>query len=186
MMYVLIIVGFLLLLGGAEILVRGSVAIARHLDVSTLIIGMTVVAFGTSAPELVVSVNAAVSGTAGIAVGNVVGSNVANVLLIMGAAGLVYPIAARQRPLVRDATVLIAGTMLFVGLAWMGTLSLISGAVLLVAFFGFLLDSYRREVRGEHGAAGESLIDEVAELGQVKGPAWLPWVSLIKSNFFIF
>jgi len=176
MMFVLVTVGFLLLLGGAEILVRGSVAIARQLEVSTLVIGMTVVAFGTSAPELVVSVNAALNDTAGIAVGNVVGSNIANVLLILGAAGLVHPIAARERPLVRDAAVLAAASILFVALAWNGTLGLLSGAVLLLAFFGFLIDSYRREARGEHGAAGESLIDEVDELGKVKGPGWWPWV----------
>jgi len=175
MTYVQVIVGFLLLLGGAEILVRGSVAITRQLNVSTLVIGMTVVAFGTSVPELVVSLNAALEGTAGIAVGNIVGSNVANVLLILGTAGLVYPIAARDRPLVRDAAVLVAGSMLFVALAWNGTLGLLSGVVLLLAFFGFLIDSYRREARGEHGAAGESLIDEVGELGQVRGPRWLSW-----------
>jgi len=175
MIYLQVAFGFLLLLGGAEILVRGSVAIARELNVSTLVIGMTVVAFGTSAPELVVSLNAALDGTADIAVGNVVGSNVANVLLILGSAGLVHPIAARQQPLVRDAAVLVAGSMLFVALAWNGTLDLLSGAVLLLAFFGFLTDSYRREVRGEHGAAGESLLDEVEELGRVRGPRWWSW-----------
>ncbi|MEE9196434.1 MAG: sodium:calcium antiporter, partial [Alphaproteobacteria bacterium] len=84
--------GFILLLFGAEFLVRGAVALARRLKVSPMIIGMTIVAYGTTAPELVVSLEAALSGAPGIAVGNVVGSNIANILLILGCASLVYPI----------------------------------------------------------------------------------------------
>jgi len=99
MMYVQVIAGFVLLLGGAEVLLRGAVAIARRFGVSTLVIGMTVVAFGTSAPELVVSLDAAISGAPDIAVGNIVGSNIANLLLIIGITVLVSPIDGRPRPL---------------------------------------------------------------------------------------
>ncbi len=89
MIYVQVFAGFVLLLGGAEFLVRGAVGLARRLGVSPLVIGMTVVALGTSAPEVVVTLDAALSGSPGIALGNVIGSNIANVLLVLGVAGLI-------------------------------------------------------------------------------------------------
>ena len=101
-MYLQIIGGFILLLGGAEVMVRGAVGLSERLGVSKLVIGMTVVAFGTSAPELLVSLNAALAGSPGLAVGNVVGSNIANILLILGATGLITPIACGARELVKD------------------------------------------------------------------------------------
>ena len=79
-----ILIGFVLLIGGAEYLVRGAVAIANKLKIPSIIVGLTIVAFGTSTPEFVVSIKAALSGAGGISVGNVVGSNIANILLILG------------------------------------------------------------------------------------------------------
>jgi len=84
MTYLLLCFGLALLVGGGELLVRGSIAVATHLKLSPLLIGLTLVGFGTSMPELVTSVEAALAGVPGIAVGNVVGSNIANILLIMG------------------------------------------------------------------------------------------------------
>ena len=159
-----IIGGFLLLLGGAEIMVRGAVALARRFGISALVIGMTVVAFGTSAPELLVSLNAALSGAPGLAVGNVVGSNIANILLILGAAGLVTPIACAAAGLRRDGAILLAGTLIFAALSFRGVVDAWSGAVLLIAFSYFLWHSYKREAAGEGGGmAGEAR--EAGDLG---------------------
>ena len=149
-----IIGGFLLLLGGAEIMVRGAVALARRFGISALVIGMTVVALGTSAPELLVSLNAALSGAPGLAVGNVVGSNIANILLILGAAGLVTPIACAAAGLRRDGAILLAGTLIFSALSFRGVVDVWSGAVLLIAFSYFLWNSYKGAAAG--GTAGEA------------------------------
>ncbi len=118
MIYVQLIAGFMLLLGGAEVLVRGAIALAKRLAISPLIIGMTVVALGTSAPELVVSLDAALSGSPGIALGNVIGSNIANLLLILGAVGMVMPIAAQSDGLWRDGLILLGGILLFAALCF--------------------------------------------------------------------
>ena len=89
--------GFVLLLFGAEFLVRGAVSVARRLKVAPMIIGMTIVAYGTTSPELVVSLQAAYDGLPGISVGNVVGSNICNILLILGTSALIFPIAVKPR-----------------------------------------------------------------------------------------
>lgn len=93
----LIVAGFVLLMGGAEYTVRGAVAIANKLHIPTMIIGLTIVAFGTSAPEFVVSISAALNGSAGISIGNIVGSNIANLMLILGAAALIYPVSCQLK-----------------------------------------------------------------------------------------
>ncbi len=93
MQYVLLVVGFVLLVKGADWLVEGASSVGRRLRVSDLVIGLTVVAFGTSAPELFVNLAASIKGNAAIAIGNIVGSNIANILLILGVASLIYPLA---------------------------------------------------------------------------------------------
>src|SRR4030042_1634166 len=98
MIYVLIIVGFVLLIKGADLLVEGASSIARALKVSDLVIGLTIVAFGTSTPELVVNVFAAVEGNAEIAIGNVVGSNIFNILVILGFASMIFPLIVAHGP----------------------------------------------------------------------------------------
>ncbi len=94
--YVLMPVGFVLVIKGADLFVNAATALARRLGVSDLVIGLTVVAFGTSLPELAVNVAASVQGTAGITIGNIVGSNIANILLILGMSGLVFPLAVTK------------------------------------------------------------------------------------------
>ncbi len=166
--------GFILLLGGAEILVRGSLTMAHRLGVPPLIIGMTVVALGTSAPELVVSLNAALSDSAALAIGNVVGSNVANILLILGVAALVSPIAQRPDAHLHDGIVLLAGSLLFTGLCFFGTIGLGSGLVLLAFFFAFLGHAYWRGKSG-HGESALTHLDEVAELEGHEPSLGLAW-----------
>ncbi len=179
MMYVQVIVGFILLLGGAEVLVRGAVSVARRLGISPLVIGMTVVAFGTSAPELVVSLEAAVSGVPDIAIGNVVGSNIANLLLIIGATVFLSPIDGRTRPLIHDTVVLVASSILFAGLVLSGTIGRIPGAVMVAMLLGFLASSYWREVRGVGDAAAESRREEAEEIASIPGAPWLAWIAVV-------
>ena len=96
--------GLILLVAGGELFVRGAVQIAERMGVSPLLIGLTLVGFGTSTPELVTSVKASLAGSPGIAVGNIVGSNIANVLVILGIAALITPIAVGRGALRRDGT----------------------------------------------------------------------------------
>ncbi len=174
MLYLQIVLGLVLLLGGAEIMVRGSVAVARRLGVSTLVIGMTVVAFGTSAPELVVTLKANLEGVGGMALGNLVGSNIANVMLILGAAAVLKPISTGHVTLVRDGWVMVAGTVLFTGLVLLGEVGLPSGIALLAAFAAFLWIT----IRGGNGV-GNSLVGEAEELGRFKGPAPIAWMMVV-------
>ena len=104
--------GLLLLVGAATLLVRGAAALALRLGLTPLVVGLTVVAFGTSAPELVVSVRAALDGAGGIAIGNVVGSNIANVGLVLGVAVLIRPILADPSLFHRDLPTLLGVTVL--------------------------------------------------------------------------
>jgi cation:H+ antiporter len=117
MEWVLLVSGLAALILGAEGLVRGGVGLARRLGVSPALIGVTIVAWGTSTPELVVSVDAALKGIDGIAVGNVVGSNIANVLLILGLAAAITPIAVDPRAVRRDALASLGAVGLFIGVA---------------------------------------------------------------------
>ncbi|MBQ7626679.1 MAG: calcium/sodium antiporter [Rhodocyclaceae bacterium] len=124
--------GVLLLVAGAEWLVRGAANLARACGVSALLIGLTVVAFGTSAPELAVSINAARQGTAGIAVGNVLGSNIANLLLVLGLSALLMPLAVNRQVLRQEMPVLIVATVLSVIFLLDGSMTRLEGGALFV------------------------------------------------------
>ena len=105
--YLMLILGLLVLIGGGEFLVKGAVGISKKLKISSLVIGMTVVAFGTSAPELLVSLKSAMLGNPGIAVGNVVGTNIANIALVLGVTVLIFPIVADKNTKQLDYPVLL-------------------------------------------------------------------------------
>jgi len=140
--------GLLLLFAGGEVLVRGASALALKLGLSPLVVGLTVVAFGTSMPELVVSVDAALAGVPDIAVGNVVGSNIANITLILGLAMLVGPAAVKARTVRVDAPLVVASVLLLVVMLWDGVVGRVEGAGLvagLVVFTGVTLTQGRRE-----------------------------------------
>lgn len=137
---VLLLLGSLaLLVIGAESFVRGATGLARQLGISTLVIGLTVVAFGTNSPELLVNVRAAASGHAVVGLGNVAGANIANLLLILGVAALVRPLRVRPALLLREVPLLIGATVGLVGLLWDHTLSRFDGALLLTGAAGYLL-----------------------------------------------
>ena len=161
-MYLEVLAGFAILVIAAEAMVRGAVIIAEKLGISPMVIGMTVIAFGTSAPELMVSLQAALSGSTGLAIGNIVGSNIANVWLILGITCLMAPILAKPDALKRDILLLGGGSVLFVVLCLQGTLDMMAGVILLVVFIAFLLVSYFREksdpeVMKEHAEELEEL-----------------------------
>ncbi len=129
--------GLVLLVFGGEGLVRGSAALARRLRVSSLVVGLTVVAFGTSAPELVVSVGAALRDSGDIALGNVVGSNIANVLLILGLAALIRPLAIQAQVLRVDIPILIGVSVAVVPLLWNGRVGRAEGALLFAGIVAY-------------------------------------------------
>jgi cation:H+ antiporter len=129
--YVQIAIGFALLFGGGELMIRGSVNLARRLGVSPLLVGATVVAFGTSAPELAVSVRSVVTGHGDLAIGSVIGSNVANVLLILATAALVDPVVWSRRAVLRDGTGLAVASVVFTIIAATGGISRWEGALML-------------------------------------------------------
>jgi cation:H+ antiporter len=133
------IVGIALLYFGAEWLVRGAARLARSFGVSALVVGLTVVAVGTSAPELVVSVLAVLRGQADMTVGNVIGSNISNIALILGISALIYPIAVRARLLSRGIPLMIAATILLALLVRDGWLGRSGGLVLVVALVGYFV-----------------------------------------------
>jgi len=139
--------GLALLLGGGEALIRGAAAIAVRLGVSPLLIGLTLVGFGTSTPELVASVNAAWIGAPGIAVGNVVGSNIANVLLILGVAALIFPVAVSKAAFRRDGAALIGASLVLTIIILTGALSRWAGVALLGLLAAYTVYAYLSEAR---------------------------------------
>lgn len=135
--------GFVLLGAGGEGLVSGAVALADRVKVPPLIIGLTVVAFGTSAPELTVSIQAALQGQPDIAIGNVIGSNISNMLLVLGVAAVIQPIVAHGKELRRDGTVMLLVTLGFCGVALLGDLSRPVAAVMVAGILVYTVFLYR-------------------------------------------
>lgn len=166
MSYLLLALGFILLVGAGDLLVRGAVALAERLSIPPVIIGLTVVAFGTSAPELFVSVGAVVDGAPAIAVGNAVGSNIANILLVLGLPAMIQAIDTHERGIALNAAFMIAISVIFVALCWLGPLSVPHGAVLIALLGLFIWYS----LRNARKARRDAITDEV---GARPKSAWL-------------
>lgn len=139
--------GLIWLLAGGDLLVRGAVALARRLNVSPMMIALTVVAFGTSLPELMVVLRATLSGYPGLVLGNVVGSNIANVLLVAGVAAIVYPLAQGDGSVRRDSFVMVGVSLLLVVLSLKGVLTRTGGTVLLAVLVVMSLVAAREAAR---------------------------------------
>ncbi|WP_321339050.1 calcium/sodium antiporter [Breoghania sp.] len=171
--------GLVILLLSGDALVRGSVSIARKLGIPSLVIGLTIVAFGTSAPELVISLKSALNGISGIAVGNVVGSNIANVLLVLGAPALIATTSCADKGVRKNAVFLLAVTAIFITMCAFGTLERAMGLALLAMLALFLGDSFlemRRHQRrrqkyrnGETDGLDEYTLEEIEELSDTPG-----------------
>lgn len=158
-----IIVGLAGLFFGGEWLVRSASRLATAFGIPTLVVGLTVVALGTSTPELVVSISAAASGSSEIALGNVIGSNIANMGLILGAAGLITPLVVNSRLIRREMPFMILASLLTIGFALDGEIARLEGAVLLAGYFVFTYLLYHSATKLNHN-------DEVvAEVSAIEG-----------------
>ncbi|MDY0022918.1 calcium/sodium antiporter [Arenimonas caeni] len=152
MTLLLFLAGLALLILGAELMVRGASRLSLSLGIAPLVVGLTVVSFGTSAPELAISVKSALGGQADLALGNVVGSNIFNVLFILGLSALVAPLVVDRQLVRQDVPILIAASLLVGGMAFDRDISRGDGAVLvllLVAYTGLLYWSSRRAAPAE-------------------------------------
>ena len=137
-----IAIGLILLVFGGDALVRGAVGLSLKLGLSALVVSLTVVAFGTSAPELIVGIEATLLGASGLVYGNVVGSNIANVLLVLGVPLLIAPITTGQRGMRRNLVMMLAATVLFMAIAGNGGLYFWIGVAFLVLLGALVADAY--------------------------------------------
>jgi len=173
--FFLLAIGFVLLVKGADLLVDGSVSLAKRWGISELVIGLTVVAFGTSAPELFVNVMSSIKGTSGITVGNIIGSNIANLALVLGAAGLLRPMLLQRSLLTKDIPISLlgAGAIYFLARSAGDSLVLntVSGGLLIAGFVGFLYLVWRDIITGR----GSSMLDEIADTKQLSIPRALSY-----------
>lgn len=158
----LILAGLALLAIGGELLVRGAVGMSRVLRISPLLAGLTIVGFGTSTPELATSLQAAFAGSPGIALGNVVGSNIANILLILGVSAILMPLAVRPEAFRRDALALVISTALCVAAVMLGTIGMAMGLLLLAALVAYVTWAYLSE-KEPGNIEGERHVAEMAD-----------------------
>ena len=164
--------GLVLLLIAGDVLVRGAVTLAQRLSVPPLVIGLTVVAFGTSSPELVVSLEAVLSGAPEIAIGNVVGSNIANILLVLGLPAIIFPIVCDVEAIRRDGAIMFAVSVAFVALCWSGQIVNWQGAIMTSMLCGYLTWSYFSG-REENDATAEAIVDEIEGIAARPHSIWL-------------
>ena len=138
MMYLLLLIGFVLLIKGADLFVDGSSSIAEILKVPSVIIGLTIVAMGTSAPEAAVSINAGLAGNSDISLGNIVGSNIFNLLVVIGACAVIFPAKSNEDILKRDLWWNIGVSILLLIIIMDGNLSRLEGIIFLAVFIFYL------------------------------------------------
>lgn len=175
LLYVLLIIGFLLLVTGANFLVDSASSIARKLRVSDLAIGLTVVAFGTSTPELIVNVFASIRGTSDIVIGNILGSNIANVLLILGISAIIYPLAITKDTVWKEIPLSLLAAIILIILANdklidgdnFAALTKIDGLVLLI-FFVIFMQYVFGAAKKKHNKTIEDPVVKVKQCGLVK------------------
>lgn len=150
-----LLAGLLLLTAGAEGLIRGSSSLARRLGLSPLVIGLTVVAFGTSTPEFVVSLQGALDGRSALAIGNVVGSNIGNIGLILGGAALISPLRVQAQIIRLDVPIMIGVTLLLSALLWNGWVGRVEGALLATGIIAYTWTTIALARRGASPAVQE-------------------------------
>jgi cation:H+ antiporter len=168
----LVAAGLILLFLGGEGLVRGSVTLAERLGISKLLIGLVIVGFGTSTPELLVSVKAALGGAPEIALGNAVGSNIANVLLIVGLASVITPILGWERTAVREALVAALVSLAALVLVQGEVITKLEGIAMLVALAGYLFASYWLEKKDPKAKTFQHATEEFEDI-----PLPRPWLA---------
>ena len=167
--------GLLILLFAGDALVKGAVNLALRLGIPALIVSLTIVAFGTSAPELLISVKAVLDGVPGLALGNVVGSNTANILLVLGIPALLAVMQTSEHDTRKTYKFMIAASILFIALAFRGVFDWIAGVVLLAALV-YMLGDQLREARNHRRACAD---DEEPEGADPNMPGWQVAVFLV-------
>ena len=170
-----IVAGFLLLMWSADRFVDGAAATAKHAGMPPLLIGMVIVGFGTSAPEMVVSAMAALDGSPGLALGNAYGSNIANTGLILGATALFIPLTVNSKIIHKELPLLLIITCLTAAFFWNGTLSRVEGLVLLAGFFGVIGWSIYSAIKGKGDLIESEMQDNLEEHDMPLGKA-IFWV----------
>ena len=174
---VLLVVGLVVLIVAGDVMVRGAAALARHWGVPALIVGLTIVAFGTSAPELVVGVQAALGGQGDLAAGNVVGSNIANVLLALGIPALILAIPTNMSGVARNSFIALFAAVLFIFLAFLGNpMGTWQGAILFGCIILYLMYMFLLAKTG----ADDPILEEMTDIEE--GEDGLPtnvWLSLV-------
>ncbi len=150
--YIQLAGGLIYLLMGGDLLVRGAVALARRARVPPVIVALSVVAFGTSLPELVVTVRAVLAGYPGVGIGNVVGSNIANVLLVIGAPAIVHPLVCTESSARRNSAIMVGISVFFLFLCFLGDLGRLAGAALLASMALLVWYTARTTVRAQREA----------------------------------
>ena len=179
--FVAIVIGFVMLIVGGELLVRGSVRVAETMGVSPLFIGIVLVGFGTSAPEMATSIHAAKAGSPGIAVGNFVGSSISNICLILGISALMMPNAVSSRALVRDGTMVVVTAVTFAIISVFLPLNPQVGFVLLLWLVAYLFYAWRQE-RVVQGSDPTSAVQKAEAHGQLRNlPTGSSTVARIRS-----
>ena len=163
----LIVLGLVILVAAGDCLVRGAVSLSLKLGMPAFIISATIVAFGTSAPELLISVKSALEGAPGIALGNVIGSNIANVLLVLGVPALIVPIAGCGAEAHRNTIFMLVATAVFTGLLLTGMIGLVGGIILLVITAAMVIDSVRTGM-----ANPDEVDDDELEEADPNMPVW--------------
>ena len=161
--YGYLIVGLIILTLSADYLVRGAQNIALRLNIFPLVIGLTIVALGTSLPELIVSIRSAILEVPGLAVGNIVGSNIANIMLIIGVGSIISPIPSINKGFIRDCLIMVGATIIFTIMALFQLITAAMGLSLIVLLFIFLCSAYIEARKSGNGAIN---IIDVEELDQ--------------------
>ncbi len=167
-----IFLGLICLGLGGDALVRGAVGVAERLKISPLVTGLVLVGFGTSMPELVTSLNAVLKGSSGLAIGNVVGSNIANILLILGLTAMIFPIATDPKAFKRDAPMLAFATVACVIFAFNGEFGRITGFAFVSFLLAYVVFTYLTE-RQTHDAQAQLHIDATKLVAPSTRPFWL-------------
>ncbi len=173
----LLVLGLVILVAGAEFLVKGSARLATAVGISPLVVGLTVVAFGTSAPELAVSVMSAFRGQADLALGNIVGSNIFNILVILGLAALVTPLVVAQQLVRFDVPVMIGISVLVLLFGLDGNIGRIDGLILFSGAIVYTTHLIRQSRRESDAAVKQEYEQEYGAAGEK--PAWLKNIALV-------
>ena len=162
---IILIVGFVLLIKGADFLVVGASGIAEKFHIPPIVIGLTIVAFGTSAPEAAISISAGLKGATGIAIGNVLGSNIMNILLILGITACIVPLKVEKNTIWREIPFMFGITVLLVVMGQIsGKIGFLAGCIFWILFIAFLLYLLRMSMRNQQ---------EVVECPHKKQPMWV-------------